>query len=270
MSGRARQSADSPLIAATSLPRYSSAVPEKQTPLPHRREFPPTRWTLVQQVKAGGDTASRAIEELCRRYWFPVYAFLRRRGHSPHDAEDLTQGFFATLLEDESFTRATPERGRLRTFLLHALEEFVIDARRHATRLKRGGGAKHVPLELTDGEQRYAAEPLDLRDPAALFHRSWAQTILAAAQTNLRTSYAAAGKTDLLTAIEPHLAGDDDALPYRDLATRLGLTETALRLFVFRARQKLRALLEEESRATASNDAEADEELRWMISCLTG
>ena len=243
-------------------------MPDKLTPPPHRREFPPTRWTLVRQVKAGGDTASHATEELCRRYWFPVYAFLRRRGQRPHDAEDLTQGFFATLLEDESLTRAAPERGRLRTFLLHALEEFVIETRRHAARLKRGGGVAHVPLDFAGGEQRYAAEPTDHRDPATLFHRGWAQMLLASAQAELRASYAAAGKAELLAALEPHLEGAEDAVPYRELAARLKTTETALRLTVFRTRQKFRSLIEEEIRRTASDSAEAADELRWLQTVL--
>lgn len=232
--------------------------------------FPQTRWTLVRAVREGGPSGEQAVEELCRRYWFPVYAFLRRKGHTPHDAEDLTQGFFATLLEDESFTRAAPERGRLRTFLLHALEEFVIEVRRHAARLKRGGGAAHVPLDFADGEERYAAEPVDARDPATLFDLGWAQTLLAAARARLQADYAAAGKAELLAALEPHLEGAEDAVPYRELAARLSSTETALRLTVFRARQKLRSLLIEEIRATASSDADADEELAWLLSALGG
>ncbi len=230
--------------------------------------FPPTRWTLVRAVREGGDSAHRAIEELCRHYWFPVYAFLRRRGHNPHDAEDLTQGFFATLLEDETFTRATPERGRLRSFLLHALEEYVVEERRHDTRLKRGGGATHVPLDIVEGEQRYASELLVYGDPGALFDRGWAQTLIAKARARLQADYGAAGKAALLEAIEPHLEGAEEAVPYAELAACLNSTETALRLAVFRARRKLRALLIDEIRRTVSDADEAEAELRWLFTVM--
>ncbi len=247
-------------------PSYPPAVPGPQpTPPP---AFPPTRWTLVRAVRAGGMPAEQALAELCTHYWYPIYAFLRRDGHAPADAQDLTQGFFAALLADETFTRAAPERGRLRSFLLGALRQFLAEEHRRATRQKRGGGLAPLPLEFDAGEQRYSAEPPDHRDPETLYHRAWAVSLLADAYRALRGSYAAPGKSEQLAAIEPHLEGDDAAVPYRELAARLHTTETALRLTVFRARQKLRSLIEEEIRRTASDAAEAAEELRWLQTVL--
>lgn len=230
--------------------------------------FPATRWTLVQALRRGGPPSEEALTELCRHYWYPIYAFLRREGRFREDAEDLTQGFFAALLVDGTLLRAAPERGRLRTFLLHALRQFLVDQHRFAGRLKRGGGVIHVPVELATGEQRYAAELVDTADPEALYHRAWARTLLSEAQARLRASYALAGKADMLAAIEPHLESEDPAPPYRELATRLRTTETALRLTVFRARRKLRSLIEEEIARTVSDHDEVPLEVRHLMAML--
>ena len=248
------------------LSRVANRDPQPKTA--ENNAFPATHWSLIQAVKSGGAPAEAALSELCRHYWFPIYAFIRRQGYHREDAEDLTQGFFATMLADQSLLRAVPERGRLRTFLLHVLQEFLADYHRHTSRQKRGGGVEHVPLAFEEGEQRYVAKLTDQRDPETLFHRAWAQQVLAEAQTRLGASYAAVGKSDLLRGILPHLEGDDAAVSYRDLAQRLQTTETALRLTVFRARQKLRSLIEEEIHRTASDATEAGEELNWLFKTL--
>lgn len=228
--------------------------------------FPPTRWTLVRTVQSRGPASEEALAELCRHYWFPVFAFLRRRGKSPADAEDLTQGFFASLLSENLFDRATPDRGRLRTFMLHALQHFLVDEHRRASRLKRGGNVPHVSLEFTEGEQRYRVELIDDRDPEALFHQAWSRTVVAQSLGRLKASYGAAGKAALFDAIEPHLESENAAVPYRDLAARLQTTDTALRLVVFRARQKLRSLIEEEIARTLSHPDDLTDEIQSLFS----
>jgi RNA polymerase sigma factor (sigma-70 family) len=222
----------------------------------------------VRAVKDGGRAAEQAVAELCSHYWYPIYAFIRRRGHSHEDAEDLTQGFFATLLADESLTRAEPERGRLRTFLLTVLQRFLADTHRRASREKRGGHAVHVPLDFHRAGERYAIEPPDHRDPETLYHLAWSRELLTTARRRLAESYAAAGKADQLNSIESHLEADDTAVPYRELSTRLGQSEPALRLLVFRARQKLRSLIETEITRTLSDPADAADEVRFLFAAL--
>ena len=207
--------------------------------------FPPTRWTLIRDAQAGGPRAEGAVGELCTHYWYPIYAYVRRRGHSHQDAEDLTQGFFATLLADAALTRATPDRGRLRTFLLTVLQQFLSEEHRHASRLKRGGGIPALSLDFRGAGERFYREPADHRDPETLYHLAWCRELLATARRRLEESYAAAGKADILAAILLHLDAPEEALPYRELAGRTGYSETALRLTVFRARQKLRTLIED-------------------------
>ena len=142
-------------------------------------EFPSTHWTWVSRVHHGGDVRQAALEDPCRLYRHPIHVFLRRKGHSQHDAEDLVQGFFIQLLDRSTFDDAESGKGRLRTFLLHALQLCLVDRHRHRQRLKRGGNTPIVAFEAMEAEERYACEPLDLRDPERLYATAWALKLLA-------------------------------------------------------------------------------------------
>src|SRR5262245_58246903 len=156
--------------------------------------FPTTSWGLVARA-GGGDVAARAaIAELCGRYWYPLYAFARRGGAAPPDAEDLTQGFFAHFLEDAVYEKADPARGRFRTFLLRCFRHYQANVRRAAQTVKRGSGSPALPLDLTDAEVRYQREPADPADPERLYLRRWALTAIDEAFVALEAEYAAAGR----------------------------------------------------------------------------
>ena len=153
--------------------------------------FPATQWTLVQRARLPGSEARAAMEELCRHYWFPIYTFLRHRGQTRPDAEDLTQGFFQKLIEDGLFQTAQQEKGRLRSLLLGALEHFLADQFRSENALKRGGARATVPIEWARAEERYFAEPVDRQDPRSIYFLTWARSLVERARVQLRASYGA-------------------------------------------------------------------------------
>ncbi len=220
----------------------------------------------MAQVRAGGAAGEAALAELCARYWYPLYAFLRRRGHAPPDAEDLTQGFFLGLLRDGLLTRAEAARGRLRTFLLAALERHVAGHLRRAHAEKRGGGA--LPIAWETAEARYAAEPADPHDPEKLYAASWAQALLGRARDRLQAAFAAQGRAEVFAVLEPHLAWGAARCDYAALAARLGSSEGAVRVMVHRLRGKFRALLEAEVAQTVASPAEVAGELAWLRAAL--
>jgi RNA polymerase sigma-70 factor (ECF subfamily) len=220
----------------------------------------------VARARQSGADAKGAIEELCRGYWFPIYAFLRRRGYSQHDAEDWTQGFFHKLLDDGLFQAANADRGRLRTLLLAGLERFMADRLRHEHAQKRGGGAPLVSIEWARAEERYFAEPVDGRDPETIYLEAWARSLVDRARTRLRESYGA--KATLYTALEPFLMSEDGRARYRAAAEQHGISESTARVQVFRLRQRFGELLEEEVAQTVETTEEATEEMVWLRGML--
>jgi RNA polymerase sigma-70 factor (ECF subfamily) len=228
--------------------------------------FPATRWTLVARARQSGPDARGAIEELCRGYWFPLYAFLRRRGYSQHDAEDLTQGYFQKLLDDGLFQAADADRGRLRTLLLAGLERFMADRLRHDHAQKRGGGAALVSIEWARAEERYFAEPVDERDPETIYLAAWARSLVERARARLRESYGA--KAAIYTALEPFLNGEDNRARYRTAAEQHGISEATARVHVFRLRQRFGEVLEAEVAQTVETPQEAAEEMAWLRGML--
>ena len=178
--------------------------------------FPNTRWTLIEEVRGGGAGGERALAELCAIYWYPVYAYARRGGAAPPDAEDIAQGFFAHLLARGDLAGAEAARGRLLSFLLAALKHYIIDLHRKQSAQKRGGGATFIPIDAGDAEERYQEEPADLSDPEKLFERRWALALLDDAFARLEREYAASGKADLYHAIRPYLAGASKRHRYAD------------------------------------------------------
>lgn len=220
------------------------------------------------RVREGGLVRRAALEELCGLYWYPIYAFLRRRGHPQHDAEDLTQGFFMKLLGDETFDAAKVEKGRLRSFLLSSLECHLVDQRRRQGALKRGGGVRLIAFEELHAEERYTLEPLDHRDPEWIFTRAWTQLLLDGVRQKLRDTFAETGRAEVFETLLPFLVLEDTLPSYREVAEKLDSSETAVRLLVFRMRGKFRELLREEVARTVNGPEDIENELEWIKSML--
>jgi RNA polymerase sigma-70 factor (ECF subfamily) len=242
--------------------------PAPRKPSRTRAVFPVTRWSLIARVQASDADSAAALEEICRRYWYPLYAFLRRSGVRPHDAEDVTQSFFLRVLSEEILRAASAEKGTLRSFLLSSLKRHLADHCRAANAGKRGGGQVPIPIEWNEAEQRYSVEPVDALDPETLYSRAWAHGLFESVRTQLRTAFLASHPTGNYTAIEPHLIPDEDRAPYRELAAQLGSTEGSARLLVYRMRRKFRELIEEEIARTVTDPAQIPGELVWMRAAL--
>jgi RNA polymerase sigma-70 factor (ECF subfamily) len=212
--------------------------------------------------------AARILEKLCRDYWLPIYATLRRTGHARHDAEDLTQGFFAELLRDSTLHQARPERGRLRSFLLGALRRFVADGVRHRLSQKRGGGAVHLAVEAGSVEAGLLADLRDEQDPEKIYAAAWAQALLDRVRAAMRAGFAE--REALYTVLEPVIEGEETRLPFCELASLLGQSESGARVTIFRLRQRFRELLTEAVRLTVTTPDEVPEELEWVQATLAG
>jgi RNA polymerase sigma-70 factor (ECF subfamily) len=230
--------------------------------------FPPTRWSLVV---AAGDRASsegrEALEALCRACWTPLYAFARRSGSSPADAQDLVQGFFATVLEKGSLAAADPERGRFRTFLIAAFRHHASHERERGRALKRGGGAPVLSLDAAVGESGYLAEPSDDRTPEALYERRWALTLLERSLDALREAYG--DRSALFEELRPHLVGGAPLPALAATAERLGLGEGATRVALHRLRSRFRDVLRAVVAETVADPADVDAELRDLMTALS-
>ncbi len=231
--------------------------------------FVTTHWSVVMSAATGESTdAGSALEHLCQTYWYPLYADARRRGHSVEDAQDLTQAFFARLLERHWVADADRQRGRFRTFLLPAMSRFMADEWDKARAQKRGGGITHVPLQLDEAETRYGCEPPDERTPEQYFERRWALTLLDAVLRRLQAEYAREGKAQVFEALNSALAGGRESQPYAQLASRAGMSEGAVKVAVHRLRKRYRHMLREEIARTMAVGADVDEELRQLFAVL--
>jgi RNA polymerase sigma-70 factor (ECF subfamily) len=237
--------------------------------------FPVTQWTSVVNVCRSGNPADRkrALESLCRDYWYPVYAFARRQGRGRHDAEDLTQGFFHYLLERDLFSSAQPELGKLRTFLLTIFQRYTGDVREREQALKRGGGQEVFSLDAEDAERRYGNEPADVTTPEALFDRSWAMSVLETTLHDLGDSERIAGRGRQFEVLEsflsPRAVADGN---YEGAAGELAMNAEALRKSVSRLRAKFRECLRRQIAATLHepDDERVDEELMALKAALRG
>ena len=232
--------------------------------------FATTHWSLVIEARGGSPQAEAALEVLCRRYWYPIYAFLRRRGSPPEDASDLTQGFFAALLEKEYLDDVDRQKGRFRTFLLTAASRFATKDYERQQAQKRGGGRKLLPLDFSQGESRYQHEPVDNWTPEKIFARRWALTVLDAALVRLRSEYEQSGRTALFDAIKVFLTGDSGAPPLAEVARRLSMTEGAVKVAVHRLRERYRQALREEIGQTVAEPADVEDELTALAKALRG
>ena len=229
--------------------------------------FVTTHWSVVLSAQdKQSPQSAEALEKLCRAYWYPLYAYARRVGHHPHDAEDLTQEFFARLQEKDYLRAADREKGRFRTFLLVALKRFLAKEWRRAHAQKRGGFATVVSIDQQAAESRLAAEPAHQLQPDVLFERQWAATLLERTLSRLREEYTATGRAMLFEHLQNCLTQDPAALPYAAVATRLNLTEAAVKVAMHRLRARYREILREEIADTLARPEEVEEELRHLFS----
>ena len=221
----------------------------------------------ARQPESAQSTA--ALETLCRTYWYPLYAYLRRQGQKPQDAQDLTQGFFARLLQKDYLQAAAREKGRFRTFMLVALKRFVANEwdREHAQ--KRGGFAPIVAIDQEFAESRLAADPSPNVQPDVLYDRHWAMTLLERAMAQLQEEYVASGRAKLFEYLQSCLVREESALPYADIAARLNLTEAAVKMAVHRLRARYREILRAEIAHTVSSADEVDEEVRHLFAAFS-
>jgi RNA polymerase sigma-70 factor (ECF subfamily) len=229
------------------------------------RTFQTTHWSVVLRLSEGqSDEATQALEELCRTYWYPLYAFVRRKGCMHEEAQDLTQGFFAKLLEKDQLALADPERGRFRTFLLRALENFLRTEHRDATAQKRGGGREIISWDADLAVERYSSEYADGASPTAVFERQWVAVLLESVLRTLRQEFSRSGKAELFDQLEPHLWGDDTSTPYPRIAEALNMTAVSVRVTVHRLRQRFHDLLRAQIAHTVENADDVDDELRYL------
>jgi RNA polymerase sigma factor (sigma-70 family) len=236
--------------------------------LPGPSQFPTTRWTLV--VAAGDPRrkdARSALVSLCENYWYPLYAYLRRRGYQADPAQDLTQEFFIRVLEGQYLDRADPEKGRFRSFLLTSLKFFVADEEDRQRARKRGGG-QLVPFEFSSGEERYQREPAHDETPERIFERRWALSVLDRVVEKLRDEFVQHGRLEHFERLKIFLLGQSDA-PYAALALEMNTSEGALKVAIHRLRKRYRELLRQEIADTVADPAEVESELRYLAAALT-
>lgn len=231
------------------------------------RVFPNTRWSVVLAARQPSPEAAAAMEDICRAYWYPLYAYVRRCGHSAHDAQDLTQEFFCRLLEKRWLDSADRDKGRLRTFLIVALKNFMSNEWRRASARRRGGGQAHLQLDTAFAESRFAADAQSLA-PDETFDRQWALTLLDLTVNRLREEFSEAGKPDDFDALKSCLMAGRGAIDYAEVAARLRTSEGAARVAVHRLRKRFRVIYREEISQTLAEGADLDAELHHLASAL--
>lgn len=241
----------------------SAASPERP------RRFATTRWSLIQQARQGDNTPARAaLEELCRAYWLPVYAFMRRQTRDVHEAQDWTQGFFVSLLSRDSFAQLSPERGRFRSFLLAAARNFSSNERDKKNAIIRGGDVKLHSLDYEDGERRLAGELATTATAESLFERQWAHAVLDRVLQQLREEYDTPGRRELFANLAGQLSGTNTEGSLIDVSTRLQMSPEAVRIALHRLRKKYRQLLRNEIGQTTDSPGEIDDEIRHLFEVL--
>lgn len=232
--------------------------------------FATTHWSMVLEAgHAGTPDGRRALEHLCRIYWRPLYTFARRRGLSPADAEDLTQAFFADLLRREAIGCADPGRGRFRTFLLTAFQNFHSAQRARASSIRRGGQQTFVSYEaITEAESHFASEPATNDTPETLFDRNWVRSLLDEAMAAVRHEYVAAGKAAVFDELKGALWGGRGVIPLAEVARRLESTETAIKTAAHRLRRRCGERMREEIARTLADPGDVEDELRLLLAAL--
>jgi len=230
--------------------------------------FATTHWSVVLTAQGESPAAHEALEKLCRIYWRPIYSFVRRQGIRPEEAEDLTQGFFAQLLERRSLSAVRKEKGRLRSFLLGALKYFLADEQRRAMAFKRGKGQRLIPLEGLRADEWIEMEPADPVTAEMIYERRWASTVLEQVLSRLKDEYHTAGNAALFDSLKQLLPDEPGAPSQAEIAAQLGMTENALRQAFYRFRQRYQSLLREEIAHTVATPSDIEDELRHLIAVL--
>lgn len=251
-------------------PAVTDSTHDTHTRMAGDARFGPTQWSQV--LLAADSTAEGygvALQELCQTYWYPLYAFVRRSGHSAQDAEDLTQAFFERLLDKNYLAAAQREKGRFRTFLLVALKRFLSNEwdRQHA--LKRGGFATMVAIDHDDAESRYGNDPGHNEKPDVLLEKQWAITLIGHVMGRLRAEYDESGRGELFGFLRACLSRDDSAIGYAEIASRLGTTPPAVKMAAMRMRERYQVLLREEIARTVASPDEIEDEIRYLFSVFS-
>jgi RNA polymerase sigma-70 factor (ECF subfamily) len=242
---------------------------EPDSPGPQTGRFHTTRWDDVLAARNPAAAGAReALAELCRAYWYPLYAYVRRKGYPREQAEDLTQGFFSDGLGRDFLRGADPARGRFRSFLLTCFENYLRNEHQRQMRVKRGGRVAIVSIDAGDAETRYRREPAHVATAERLYDRRWALTVLDRTLDRLEREMAERGKGPLYERLKPALLGDSDAVGYARVASELGMTEGAVKVAAHRLRERLGALIREEIAATVADPAAIDDEIRDLFSAL--
>jgi len=235
-----------------------------------RGEFTTTHWSVVLLAgQQGSPEAASALECLCRTYWYPLYAYARRQGHSPPDGQDLTQQFFAVFLEKKYFGLANPDRGRFRSFLLASFKHFLANEYHRTRAARRGGQCSFVSWDGTDTEERYRHEPASETTPDKLFEQTWVLTLLEKVMKDLRTEYLRAGKESLFDALHVFLSGEKSEATYAEIGGSLQMGESAVKMSVLRLRRRYGEILRNEIAHTLTGPMSVEEELRHLRSALS-
>jgi RNA polymerase sigma factor (sigma-70 family) len=230
--------------------------------------FTTTHWSIVLEAQGESPAAHEALEKLCRIYWRPIYSFVRRQGFGPQEAEDLTQGLFAQLLERKRLSAVRKEKGRLRSFLLGALKYFLADEQRRVMAIKRGQGQRLIPLEELRADDRIEMEPADPVTAEMIYERRWALTVLERVLSRLKDEYSAAGNAALFDSLKQSLPDEPGSPSQAEIATQLGMSENAVRQAFYRFRQRYQLLLREEIAHTVATPGDIEDELRHLIAVV--
>jgi RNA polymerase sigma-70 factor (ECF subfamily) len=232
--------------------------------------FTTTHWTVVLEAQAESSAAQEALEKLCRTYWWPLYGYVRRQGHGPEEAQDLTQGFFALLLERKDFAAVRREKGRLRSYLLTSLKNFLAKAKRRELAVKRGEGQALVPLDELLARERADFGPADTLSADRVYERRWAVTLLEQALGRLEDEYRIAGNAPLFEKLKQTLTDEPNRSSQAEIAHQMSMSENAVKQALYRLRQRYRLLLREEIAHTVAVPGDVEEELRHFIVVLQG
>jgi len=246
----------------------SSSTDEPLRPAFGHGAFETTLWTVVLQAgQTESPQSQAALAKLCQAYWYPLYAFVRRQGQGPDEAQDLTQEFFCRMIEKNYLQAADPRRGRFRSFLLASLKHFLANEWHRSQTQKRGGGAVVFSLEAEQAEERYSHEPADGRTPEKIYDQRWAQALVEQVMTRLQAEFSETGKAERFDTLKAFLL-DDDAASQAEIAERLGMSESAVKSALHRMRQRYGELFREEIANTVASPAEIDDEIRELFAAL--
>lgn len=248
----------------------ANSTDDRERDLPPREQFPLTRWSVVLAARDSKDEARAAValDELCRAYWFPLYVYIRRRGYPAEDAKDMTQGYFAALIQRDYLADADRSRGRLRSFLLTTLKHYLADEWGKASALKRGAGRTPISIDAALAEERYALEPVDGDSPDRLYEKRWALTVLDRVMESLRAEYETKGQGRMFEELRKYLAWNNAGIAYRETAALLSMKENAVRVAIFRMRRRYGDLLRERITETVAAPEDVSAELDYLFSLL--